>query len=148
MGASSRIATQLDAEMLGLATSIAPPGTSYEDLQPVIGLSTELGGRYLLRYVLTSQLGQLTSGTTRTQYVTPTPYAPEETISWLALPPASGAREWVLVLDPAALSDVRGPRWVRLGGGIEYVLPTGFPSNAVVAVGAPPTGGAWELQIQ
>jgi hypothetical protein len=30
------------------------------------------------------------------------------------------------------LSDVRGPLRVLLGGGLEYVLASGFPANAIV----------------
>jgi hypothetical protein len=36
------------------------------------------------------------------------------------------------VLDAMRLSDVRGPRRVLLGGGLEYLLASGFPANAIV----------------
>jgi hypothetical protein len=38
----------------------------------------------------------------------------------------------VLFLDPKYLSDLRGPRRVLLGGGLEYILASGFPANALV----------------
>lgn len=149
MGTSSRIATHLDAEMLLLNTPIFPAHTSLAALPLVTNLPVQLGGRYLLRYLMTSQLGTLRSGTSDTQFVTPTPYAPEETISWLTLPPAAGYREWVLLLDPTQLADVRGPRQVRFGGGIEYVLVSGFPAAAIVnAVAGPPGSAGWEIQIR
>jgi hypothetical protein len=91
----------------------------------------------------------LTSGTTDTQFVTPTPYAPEETISLLALPPGAGNREWVLLLDPRRLTNVFGPRQVRFGGGLEYILTSGFPATAIVnAVAGPPGTAVWEFQIR
>jgi hypothetical protein len=52
-------------------------------------VATELGGRYLLRYLTRA-------------------------------------------LDPNQIPEVRGPRRVRLGGGLEYVLPKGFPASALV----------------
>lgn len=52
-------------------------------------------------------------------------------ISWLALP-TPARREFVLFLDALYLSDVRGPRRVLLGGGLEYLLASGFPANAIV----------------
>src|SRR5690242_20129012 len=104
--------------LLARLAEIAAVGTGLRNLPVVTDLPGQLGGRYLLRYLLRSQLGTLTSGTSQTQYVTPTPYAPEETITWLALPPTAGYREWVLLLDPGQLTHVRGPRWIRLGGGI------------------------------
>jgi hypothetical protein len=101
MGTCSRIATNLDAEMLLVRTDISSIGTPPDDLPLVRNLVDQLAGRYLLRYLLSAQLGTLTSGTSRTQFVTPTAYAPEETVSWLTLPPSAGHREWVLLLDPA-----------------------------------------------
>ena len=145
----SRIATQLDAEMLRSRTLIHPVGTRFDLLPRVPDPAAQLGSRLLLRYLLPEQVGEFTGGTDRAQYVTPTAYAPGETISWLALPPATGPRTWVLLLDPAFLRDVRGPRWIHFGGGIEYVLPYGFPAEAVAEIGAGPAGaGRWELEVR
>jgi hypothetical protein len=149
LGTCSRIATDLDAEMLVKQTTIAPIGTDPRHLPLVRDLEDQLGGRYLMRYLLASQLGTLTSGTTLEQFVTPTAYSPEETITWLTLPPSAGFREWVLLLDPASLTNVYGPRWVRLGGGIEYILASGFAANAVVDAAPGPRGSSrWEIQIR
>ena len=65
------------------------------------------------------------------QFVTPTPYSPTEVISWLALP-TTARREFALFLNATQLSDVRGPRRVLLGGGLEYILASGFPATAIV----------------
>lgn len=149
LGSCSRIATHLDAEMLRSRTVIDPIGTDTGSLRRVRDLVTELGGRLLLRYLLPEQVGELTRGTARPQCVTPTPYAPGETISWLGLPPASGPRTWVLLLDSHYLDDVRGPRWIQFGGGIEYVLPHGFSAEAVADVAPGPRGSArWELEVR
>lgn len=135
--------------MLLARTAIAPVDADLSSLPRVANLPDQLGGRYLLRYLLRSQLGTLTSGTSDTQFVTPTPYAPEETISWLTLPPASGSREWVLLLDPNQLTNVYGPRWVRLGGGVEYILASGFSAEAVVDAATVPKGSArWEIEVR
>jgi hypothetical protein len=103
-------------------------------------VADELGGRYLLRYMLPHQTGQFTNGSTARHYVTPTPYAPEETVTWLYLPKPDGERTFVMLFDPAKIPFILGPRWVRLGNGIEYILSEGFPKDAVV--------GGWELTVE
>jgi hypothetical protein len=65
------------------------------------------------------------------QFVTPTPYSPAETVVWLALPnPAP--RDYALFLDPGRIPAICGPRRVRLGGGLEYILPRGYPAAAML----------------
>jgi hypothetical protein len=81
--------------------------------------------------MIRKQYRQFTAGSTSLQFVTPTPYSPVEVISWLALP-TPARREFVLFLDATHLSDVRGPRRVSLGGGLECMLAAGFPANAIV----------------
>lgn len=100
----------------------------------------ELGGRYLLRYLLPHQVGVHIEGTQESQWVTPTPYAPEETVSWLALPAPTQPRTLVLLLKPEMIDEIWGPRWVRLGQGIEYYLPQGFGRNALAF--------PWEIQVR
>jgi len=102
-------------------------------------VAIELGGRYLLRYMLPRQVGKYALGSDDRHYVTPTPYSPEDTVSWLYLPKPSEKRPYVMLLDPAKIPYVQGPRWARLGKGIEYILPRGFPREAVV--------GGWELEV-
>jgi hypothetical protein len=136
MGTSSWLATLLDQEMLEVqqAAAIASRGTPDSQLQRRSGadVARELGNRYLLRYLLPHQLGQFQNGSSGKHCLTPTPYSPEETISWLALPQPTEPRTYVMLLDPARISVILGPRWVRLGKGIEYVLPDGFPQDAIV----------------
>lgn len=161
MGTSSRLATMLDADMLARnrGSSIAPPGTPQSGLMPRNHnqVTRELGGRYLLRYLLPYHLQRYFSGGPNSlqvflnmgHYVTPTPFSPEETVPWLALPTPNQPRPYVLLLKPELIGRViLGPRWVRMGGGIEYILPDGFDQNAIVNVGAP--GGTptqWPLLV-
>jgi len=138
MGTSSRLATQLDYEMLLSRRSVVvvPSNTPDERVPLKSGgaVFEELGGRYLLRYLLREQVDQFLDGSEgRLHWATPTPYSPEETIRWLALPAVRRVRDHVLFLDPRRIPEIRGPRWVRLGGGIEYLLPGGFPKEALVA---------------
>lgn len=136
MGSASWLATALDQEMLEVAhgVQIAPRTTPTQNLAPKNGqrVSNELGGRYLLRYMLPHQVRSFTDGSEDQHFVTPTSYAPEETVSWLALPRPAQPRLFVMLLDPRAIPVILGPRWIRLGKGIEYVLPNGFPKNSLV----------------
>ena len=94
-------------------------------------VAAELGGRMLLRYLLRKQYQQFTAGSSQLHFVTPTPYSPTETVIWLALPNPT-KRDFVLFLDPAQIPAICGPRRVRLGGGLEYILPQGYPAAALL----------------
>ena len=96
-----------------VATSALPQKTGRQ-------VARELGDRYLMRYLLPHQVGQFVGGSSGPHWVTPTAYAPEETISWLALPAPRDPRPYVMLLKPEEIVDIWGPRWVRFGGGIEY----------------------------
>lgn len=149
MGTSSWLATFLDWEMLlKRQTRIAPVNAFEEELDQKSGgeVAHELGGRYLLRYLLPQQVGLFIQGSIAKHYVTPTPYAPEETIAYLALPHPTQPHPYVLVLDPAQIVHIWGPQWIRGGMGIQYILPNGFPQEAIVVPGTP--GAAWEIQIR
>ena len=131
---SPNLLPDLDEAMLALRPAIVYPShtplTSMPS-RPGADIAAELGGRYLLRYLIRKQYRQFTTGSTSLQFVTPTPYSPTEVISWLALPTTT-RREFALFLDAKHLSDVRGPRRVLLGGGLEYILASGFPTAAIV----------------
>lgn len=119
--------------LISKAVNVFPPHISISAMPVRSGLavSAELGERCLLRYLLPHQYNLFTMGSASLHYTTPTPYSATETISWLALPnPAS--RDYVLFLDPTKILDICGPRRVRLGKGIEYILPNGFPGSAVL----------------
>lgn len=113
MGTSSRLATILDSEMLRAKGVLSyPAGTPLTLMNPLsnVALATQLDGRYLLSYF--SQAPQTLTAWPNRTYVTPTPYSPEETVSWLALPNPSQPRGFVLLLNPAKLNNIYGPRWV------------------------------------
>ena len=99
----------------------------------------ELVGRYLLRYVATDNERVL--ATRGKVYLTPTPYSSDEAREWLGVPAPSRSRLWVVILRPAAIPWLQGPLWVFGGGGIQYILPDGYPREAVVVPGAP--SGRW-----
>jgi antitoxin (DNA-binding transcriptional repressor) of toxin-antitoxin stability system len=129
----------------GQSGVIAKRGTPDGDLIPVAGtaVARELGGRYLVRYVTRAGGARDVAGRDGLIYVTPTAYATSEAITWLALP---GPRPFYLLLDPAGIETIAGPRYVHLGQGIEYLLPDGFPAGAVVGVGTGP-GATWPLPV-
>jgi hypothetical protein len=137
------LATQLDHEMLSAhgvaiaATAVPTPALARKTGRQVAG---ELGHRYLLRYLLPHQVGGYVGGSSEPHWVTPTPYAPEETISWLALPALRDPRPYVMLLKLGEIVDIWGPRWVRFGGGIEYFLPQGFPAAALAF--------PWDLEVR
>ncbi len=158
MASAGHLALQLDYRMLkgnitvhaSAGQPIAPPDTPGDALVVKNGLqvSAEVGGRYLLKYLLPWQVGTYRHGSDEPAYFTVTPLGPE-TPKYLAPPASQWTRTHVLLLDPKLLPpswDVRGPRWIAMGGGLEYFLPQGFPTEALVNIGAEP-GTAWELKI-
>ena len=149
MNVCSWLATWLDWEMLvQRGVAIEPPTTPIALLHRKTGsqVADELGGRYLIRYLLVGQVGLFSRGTRRLQYVTPTPYAPSETVSYLALPNPTEPRPYALVLDPSQISFIWGPQWIRGGQGVQYVLRNGFPQRAIVVPGT--RGASWEIQVR
>jgi hypothetical protein len=139
VGSPAWLATQLDARMV--AKRIAPSGTRVEDLpvRPGTKVAGELGGRPLLRYVDYAAVHE-NQRTTMT-FVCPTPYAPADQVEYLALPRPDLVRDFVIMLDPAAITEIAGPKWCDLGQGIEYVLLNGYPPQAVLAPG-------WAVKIR
>lgn len=134
-----RLATSLDQEMLEVArdVQIAPAFTSDEDLsdhwrKTGVRVAEELGGRYLIRYSTTDKNDEYKDARAGRFYTTPTPYSSKDTIDWLCLPHAGFARTYFSLFDPSKIHVILGPRWIRLGDGIEYVLSEGFEEDALV----------------
>lgn len=137
------LATSLDISMLERrGVRIFPGPTPDKSLPHKTGVevSRELGGRFLLRYVLPDQLGRYTAGSLDVHWVTPTPYAPLDLVPYLFLPNPKRIRTHVMLLNPVHIPTIAGPRRVNLGEGIEYLLPDGFPKQALVA--------PWEKEIR
>jgi hypothetical protein len=143
LSSASWLATLLDQEMLEVVrgVTIAPRFTSEANLPSKAGreVADELGGRYLMRYLLPHQVGLFTKGHNGRHFVTPTPIGSSDLNSYLTLPAPRRRRPYLLALKPSEINSVLGPRWVSGGRGIEYVLPAGFPQSALV--------WAWELQV-
>ncbi|WP_236666518.1 hypothetical protein [Nocardioides baculatus] len=127
----------LDQERIEVVTPIASRLSSVEAMPDRAGIDVafDLGDRYLVRYLVASQLTEFLGGSSRPHWVTPTPLSPVDVISWLALFAPTKPRHHLLLIDPAKVEAIRGPAWVRLGQGIEYYLPDGFPQEAIVDVG-------------
>jgi hypothetical protein len=113
--------------------------------RPGADVARELGGRPLLRYLTPAQQGRFLDGATERTYVTPTAYSPEEAIPYLLLPVPTVPRTLALILDPARITWVIGPMWAADGRGIQYILPEGFPRDAIIVPGAP--GMRWEVSV-
>jgi hypothetical protein len=122
-------------------THIASATTLDGDLPVRTGaeVAVELGGRFLLRYMLRRQLGDFAGGSMDKHFVTPTPVSARDAGSFLALPSVAERRRYVMLIDPAAIAEIQGPRWVRGGSGIEYLLPNGFPQAALLL--------GWEIEV-
>lgn len=154
MGACSYLAKQLDVGMLEVkGVPIAAVGTPARELPRLSGaeLGQQLCGRILLHYLLDEYDRTILEGTDRLVYVTPTPYAPAETIFWLNLSFRPKQRRYVLLLRPEPLYEVAGPRWIAPGGiGIEYLLLSGFPAEAIVEMSHDRLGrpGRWPLEVR
>jgi hypothetical protein len=140
---ASRLAVQLDLEMLlQRSATIYDPDVADDEMPPRSGadVAEELGRRYLLRYLLSDQLGQFLDGSVFRHFLTPTPLRPQHAVSFLTLPSPGKPRTHVLVIDVSKVDAVCGPRWIRFGTGIEYLLPRGFPKSALVV--------DWEIEIE
>jgi hypothetical protein len=149
VGVSSWLATFLDEEMLRRNdVRVADAHALAEDLPWKSGreVAREVGGRYLLRYLLADQLRLFVAGSSDVHYVTPTPYAPEEAPALLAMPGPDQPRPYALVLDPARIPSLWGPQRILGAPGIQYVLREGFPQEAVVVPGRDDAG--WEIAVR
>jgi hypothetical protein len=109
-------------------------------------IADELAPRKLLRYLLPDQLGMFRSGSNVETFTTPTPYTPEEANAYLVLPRPVEPRPFALVLEPALIPRIQGPLQVAGGRGIQYILPDGFPAEAIIVPGSP--GMRWEIVVK
>jgi hypothetical protein len=136
------LATYLDHDMLLKKTNIASSSTPDTALAVKTGavVAEELSGRLLIRYLRRSEVGQYLYGNSARHFVTPTPYGSADCVTFLALPDPTVKRGHLLLLDPSKIEEISGPRWVEAGGGIEYLLPRGFPQAALAF--------RWELQLK
>lgn len=146
---SSLLATRLDYQMLReRGVTVQPPHLAVDSLPRKSGADVfdELGGRLLIRYLVSAQVGRFGEGDAGQHYTSPTPYTPSQAVSWRALPAVRRRRLYALLPDPRLIDEIRGPQWVVGPGGIQYVLPRGFPQRAIVVPGPP--GLHWEIVVE
>jgi hypothetical protein len=140
MVTASWLATLLDQSMLEQEDLLNKRGPIAHRLTPDSELperpgqevADELGGRFLLRYMLPHQVDQVHGGSNHLTYTTPTAYRSEDVVEYLRLPRPQAQRPFVSLLNPALISKISGPRWIAGGIGIEYLLPQGYPQEALV----------------
>ncbi|NUT57150.1 MAG: hypothetical protein HOQ03_14390 [Thermoleophilia bacterium] len=141
MGTGGGIALSLDIEMLGAKCNGEHANTEEMPDRPGTEVYAELGGRHLLYYVHDAKRGALRrDGRIDRCWVTPTAFSPEEASWYLHLPDPESMRRYVLFVKPEKLTRIRGPKRVRLGGGVEYFLPDGFRADAVEV--------GWEVAVR
>jgi hypothetical protein len=136
MESVTQLAIHLDMEMLhDRGVEIYHEHVADSDL-PECDPQADLGRRHLIKYVRSHEHEKyaIMSGVNKfagPQWVTPTPLAPCDLMDCLALPPGEPPG-WYLLLRTDMLASVRGPRRIRRGNGVEYLLPDGFTSDAIV----------------
>jgi hypothetical protein len=136
MASAAWLATQLDEYMLG--KKIMHHAIPAKDLPVKSGdeVFNELGGRQLLRYVDVYAVHEPMGGRAgRATWVTPTPLSTDDVDHYLDLPAPEKFRTHVVRLDPRLIPTIAGPQWVGLGMGIQYLLPDGYSTNAVLYPG-------------
>jgi hypothetical protein len=142
MGAAGWLATVLDQEMVEAGSrAIAARHVEDHELPVRSGseVAAELKGRFLVRYMLRRQVGAFKAGSSTMHWVTPTPLSTDELPHYLFLPDPIAPRTHAMLLDPARIDEIQGPRWVRAGKGIEYLLPKGFRPEALAL--------PWEIEL-
>jgi hypothetical protein len=139
----TELATLLDVEMLLSRLGVTIYSESTPDAamprRPGHDVASDLGGRYLLRYLRTRDISNATPGSSplltgmdRKVWVTPTAYSPREAVRALALPFPKEPRTHVVLLKPENILWLQGPRRIAVGTGIEYLLPDGYPKDSLV----------------
>lgn len=135
MDAVTALAVQLDIAMLqNQGVDIASEDTPDDDV-PYCNPADHLGHRLLIKYVRADEADKFNKLTgvshfSGRHYLTPTPIACRDLMRVLALPPTKRP-QWALLLRPDRLTSVRGPRRIKHGFGVEYILEDGFSSDAM-----------------
>jgi hypothetical protein len=135
---AARLAVGLDDEMLTRnAVHVFAASTPESSLPQCTNLVDQLGGRYLLKYLRSGDVGRYSVGSGISHfpgkhYLTPTVLCTETVVPTLNLPTYLPTPEYALILDPQKLV-AHGPRRIRGGGGaVEYLLLSGFDLDAII----------------
>ncbi len=138
----SAIAVHLDAEMLlRRGVSVASATTPESSLPAISDPDRHFAGRLLVRYLRKGDLAQVTDTVwqNRAHSLTITPLCKDTLRRYLNLPSSLPPPTHALLVDPLLLPAIRGPRYVRLGFSVEYVVPS-LPDTAIV-------GPRWAVEI-
>ncbi len=137
------LATKLDIEMLvkrGIHIYSSSTPDSLVLRRPGTEVADELCGRPLIRYLRKKDAGLYLHGDANRHFTTPTPYSSEDLTGFLNLPDPLLRRTHFLLIDPAKLPEIQGPRYIAWGGGIEFILPKGFSKDALI--------NPWGLEVR
>lgn len=137
------LSTHLDIEMLrkvGVNVSSSSVPDSGLPAKSGMEVERELSGRPLIRYLRKEDVKKFVFGDANRQCVTPTPYSVADLVSFLNLPDPTTKRTHYLLLEASKIQEVLGPRRIAWGGGIEYILPKGFPIEALL--------NRWAMEIR
>jgi hypothetical protein len=122
---------------ISVSSAITPDAS----LPAVVDHEAHFAGRLLLRYLRKHDLPLV--GTDewrgRQHWVSPTPICTADLKQYLNLPSALPTPTHALLIDPARLPAVRGPRWVMFGFAVEYLIDD-IPVEAVV-------GPKWAVKL-
>ncbi|MEW1735862.1 hypothetical protein AB0346_07920 [Nocardia beijingensis] len=133
---ATALAINADINMLQHhGVTVYPENIADSALPPCPDLAQDLGGRYLIKYIRQDSFNRLSamSGITHfpgRHHVTPTVLCAADLGKALHLPPLPNPK-YALLLNPAKVQAV-GPRRILQGIGIEYILPNGFPVDAII----------------
>jgi hypothetical protein len=128
---SGWLATELDAYMFGGNIASKVTTDAALPIRRGVDVAAELNGRMLVRYIIDAHDPPRTTPT----FVSPTAIATDELDAYFALPRPDLLREYAIFLDPLKIDDIQGPRWCSMGQGIEYILPRGYDTAAVLPPG-------------
>ena len=115
---ATNLAITLDVEQIQRGSTVfASPLTNVKLMADRSGseISEEIGGCYLVRYLLQTQVSEFLSGSSKEHWVTPTPFKPSDLGSTSALFSPHKPRSYALILNPLEIKVIRGPSRVRLG---------------------------------
>jgi hypothetical protein len=140
----SDLAVLLDEEMLrAKSVIVSDAGVPDASLPKCVDLADQVGGRHLIKYLREGDHRRYAGAPAGSyfggiHYVTPTPLRRRELVRVLNLPTGLPAPRYALLLDPLHL-DAWGPRRIRSGRGIEYLLLNGFSADAI--------SGSWPIEV-
>ncbi|WP_405933715.1 hypothetical protein [Streptomyces sp. NBC_00827] len=131
MGTCGFLATHIDLFMLGARVF---PEWERLDAHAKADASC-LNGRLLVHYLVPGAQHDFREGFAGGEgglWATPTPYSSDDAARYLRFPCPQVARTHAILIDPTKVPELRGPRRVQRGDGLEFLLPQGVPANAIL----------------